>query len=105
MKILTWGTLSCSEDRWQEKQNEMVLEFRIHQGELMRQVKFSFSKCVRLFASSLVFNNWQKSDILKQIVEFSRAHYAISPKNSAYSMAQLTSCVHLLGKQGVWANQ
>ena len=53
----------------------MTLEFRIHDEELTRPMKFSFSKCVRLFASSLVFNNWQQSDILKQIVELARVQY------------------------------
>ena len=72
MKILTWGTLGCNEDRWQGKQNEMALEIRIHDGTLTRPVKFSFSKCVRLFASSLAFNNWHQSDILKQIVDLAR---------------------------------
>ena len=47
----------------------MALEIRIHDGTLTRPVKFSFSKCVRLYASSLVFNNWHQSDILKQIVD------------------------------------
>ena len=43
MKILTWGTLGCNEDRWQGKQNEMALEIRIHDGTLTCPVKFSFS--------------------------------------------------------------
>ena len=76
----------------------MALEIRIHDGTLTRPVKFSFSKCVRLFASSLVFNNWHQSYILKQIVDLARGsitkrwltisskelpHYATYLRNSA----------------------
>ena len=53
-KTFTWRTVSCSENRRQEKENEMALEISRHDGWLRHLAKFNFACALTFLVKSIV---------------------------------------------------